>query len=1037
MKIGEGRSQQPSLPPVAPAGAEVRMRLADGQSALKAATCALSVEGAIRCTVPGCRCECFSPGKSNVRYCSSCSHSWVPHALDKLGGRQQAPALPVEPVQANAAFDIASLVLYGCQALPIRLKILLDRLFSVLRRDEVLHVLAGFGWTHEDYARGYILQEMLSSSSESWTICSAEEEPLVLQQFLRFGETRAVALELLQQCNNNNNNNNNSNNNHNKNSAVALSYRQQSDGQRRSPPPPPPPAPPSVLKTPPAAFRLPPPLPLPPPPPCTVAATRQTQAIRPIDFRLLGGLPSHFPPTTAPSSGFINFSLANLCLPKMNSAVDVLSPGSHQKQEHPSSLLLQQVAQVRPSVKLLDTGDQDRRFGADENSQSVLNLSRDAALPDRCHKPPPPAITAATLSAAKRPWSAAAGPLSLVTQLVNPATGKKRVQCNVCLKTFCDKGALKIHFSAVHLREMHKCTVDGCNMMFSSRRSRNRHSANPNPKLHSPHYRRKMSPHDGRSALARTPPTLVGPPGLPFPLLAAFPHTNPGFDLNASRFDEMRHSDLTNNNTLSSEDLPLSLSSNHQESDDDDNEGDDDDDINISVDGELLEAARDGDRGGDVGDGRVLDLSDSDSGSSSANARSRQEDDGRHPSAIHPGECSPASSVGERKWPYPVASSTPEAAADMETEPIHAEGREDRETAQPDSSPGKPDETERMDVAEALPLVVRKDAKDEPMKLESTTENFVQGNDQVQSSNKQETELGEEACVSDREGRDVSFAPEQRSIDDCNGSADDDTRMRETGLGSPRPSNSPVQSCDALKQLESLSNGPVAQHTYGDSSSPERSPASSSNEYHSDDNHCFFVDPSGAFSAGDVPLDKENPRRCTACGKVFQNHFGVKTHYQNVHLKLLHRCTVDGCNAAFPSKRSRDRHSANANLHRKLLSTSSSSTSPSPSPSEPQEALLPAAAFHSQLIARLYAESQTLEAVLKTRAVAEQLQQQQQQQMQEQHHHGNQREQSQQQQAPLLLPPLVFPDLTNLLRARVNGQASETNNEASFDLPRP
>ncbi|KAI6239226.1 C2H2-type domain-containing protein [Aphelenchoides fujianensis] len=61
---------------------------------------------------------------------------------------------------------------------------------------------------------------------------------------------------------------------------------------------------------------------------------------------------------------------------------------------------------------------------------------------------------------------------------------KRRVQCSKCLKTFCDKGALKIHNSAVHLREMHKCTILGCEMMFSSRRSRNRHSANPNPKLH-------------------------------------------------------------------------------------------------------------------------------------------------------------------------------------------------------------------------------------------------------------------------------------------------------------------------------------------------------------------------------------------------------------------------------------------------------------------------------------------------------------------------------------------------------------------------
>lgn len=87
---------------------------------------------------------------------------------------------------------------------------------------------------------------------------------------------------------------------------------------------------------------------------------------------------------------------------------------------------------------------------------------------------------------------------------IDPSTGKKRIQCNVCFKTFCDKGALKIHFSAVHLKEMHKCTVAGCVMMFSSRRSRNRHSANPNPKLHSPYLRRKISAYDGRSLRSST-----------------------------------------------------------------------------------------------------------------------------------------------------------------------------------------------------------------------------------------------------------------------------------------------------------------------------------------------------------------------------------------------------------------------------------------------------------------------------------------------------------------------------------------------------
>lgn len=97
---------------------------------------------------------------------------------------------------------------------------------------------------------------------------------------------------------------------------------------------------------------------------------------------------------------------------------------------------------------------------------------------------------------------------------IDPSTGKKRIQCNVCFKTFCDKGALKIHFSAVHLKEMHKCTVDGCVMMFSSRRSRNRHSANPNPKLHSPYLRRKISAYDGRSLRASSYNGPMLPPEL-------------------------------------------------------------------------------------------------------------------------------------------------------------------------------------------------------------------------------------------------------------------------------------------------------------------------------------------------------------------------------------------------------------------------------------------------------------------------------------------------------------------------------------------
>lgn len=54
------------------------------------------------------------------------------------------------------------------------------------------------------------------------------------------------------------------------------------------------------------------------------------------------------------------------------------------------------------------------------------------------------------------------------------------ILCTICHKMYSNKGTLRVHYKTVHLREMHKCKVPGCNMMFSSVRSRNRHSQNPN-----------------------------------------------------------------------------------------------------------------------------------------------------------------------------------------------------------------------------------------------------------------------------------------------------------------------------------------------------------------------------------------------------------------------------------------------------------------------------------------------------------------------------------------------------------------------------
>ncbi|PIO59482.1 hypothetical protein TELCIR_19054 [Teladorsagia circumcincta] len=51
---------------------------------------------------------------------------------------------------------------------------------------------------------------------------------------------------------------------------------------------------------------------------------------------------------------------------------------------------------------------------------------------------------------------------------------------------------------------MHMCTIPGCGKEFSSRRSRNRHSANTNPKLHMPEAAQTFRDQVGINAAALT-----------------------------------------------------------------------------------------------------------------------------------------------------------------------------------------------------------------------------------------------------------------------------------------------------------------------------------------------------------------------------------------------------------------------------------------------------------------------------------------------------------------------------------------------------
>lgn len=58
--------------------------------------------------------------------------------------------------------------------------------------------------------------------------------------------------------------------------------------------------------------------------------------------------------------------------------------------------------------------------------------------------------------------------------------GSSSITCHVCQKMYSNKGTFRAHYKTIHLRLLHKCKVPGCDTTFSSVRSRNRHSQNPN-----------------------------------------------------------------------------------------------------------------------------------------------------------------------------------------------------------------------------------------------------------------------------------------------------------------------------------------------------------------------------------------------------------------------------------------------------------------------------------------------------------------------------------------------------------------------------
>ncbi|XP_055043547.2 zinc finger protein basonuclin-2 [Misgurnus anguillicaudatus] len=370
-----------------------------------------SLKEVIACTQSDCRCECFQPGRHQIRSCDRCSHGWVTHAVGKLCGQTVVYSGQVEIVHIHVVFDISSLILYGTQALPVRMKILLDRLFSVLTHTQVLNIIHTLGWTLRDYIRGYKLQDSTGKVLDGWVTISPEDELITLQQFLRFGETRSI---------------------------VQLMVEEQRVSEIKS---------------------------------ASDTCVSRTSLTERHHFENL--LDVFLQPYISPSLPLEHHhpvkQLQHLRLEPRRDADEmstkaegekkpkILTRGGNSVQISDGPVQLYRET-IKHSTRPLKSFHDTQQVG-DVNTQVKL-VEVDSSVPD-----------SSSSGARERRHGS--------------SFSKGRVSCSACAKTFYDKGTLKIHFNAVHLKIKHRCTIEGCNMMFSSLRSRNRHSANPNPRLHS------------------------------------------------------------------------------------------------------------------------------------------------------------------------------------------------------------------------------------------------------------------------------------------------------------------------------------------------------------------------------------------------------------------------------------------------------------------------------------------------------------------------------------------------------------------------
>ncbi|KAJ6669509.1 hypothetical protein lerEdw1_000057 [Lerista edwardsae] len=445
------------------------------------------------------------------------------------------------------------------------------------------------------------------------------------------------------------------------------------------------------------------------------------------------------------------------------------------------------------------------------------------------------------------------------------ASRKGRVFCNACGKTFYDKGTLKIHYNAVHLKIKHRCTIEGCNMVFSSLRSRNRHSANPNPRLHMPMLRNNRDKDLIRATSGAATPVIASTksnltltsPGRP-PMGFTTPPLDPVLQNPLS-------SQLVFPALKTVQPVPPFYRS-------------------LLSPGEMVSP----------------------------------------PTSLPTSPLMPGAGTIEQPPPLPSESIVPTAMLPtQETNADLAPKKKPRKSSMPVKI-----EKEIIDTADEF------DDEDEDINDNRSVQN--DGHDNHCHS---QEEMSPGLSVKDfsKNGRNRCISRmELRRADSMTSEDQEHERDYEIESESSEPKLCEESMEGDEHMIHERHNKSVMNHNRSDENHNEASHQDEvkiKEEFTDPTYEMFYMSQYGLYNGGSASMaalhesftstlnynspqkfspegdlcSSPDPKICYVCKKSFKSSYSVKLHYRNVHLKEMHVCTVAGCNAAFPSRRSRDR----------------------------------------------------------------------------------------------------------------------------------